>query len=171
MINQLRRILPALFAVVTACNAPVGSTPVVTEIPSGAVNVAWSNAGAVRVGHAYYSGFRQSARVVVDNDSEWRTLWSTYTANLGSPPPLPAIDFTSHEVIVAALGERNSGGYDIAISRIAATSDYLYVELTSTRPGSRCGTTAALTQPVDMVRIPREHPPVMFIEKVVVNEC
>lgn len=171
MIQQMRRLVPALLAALTACNSSTGNTPVITEIPVGAVNVDWNDAGALRVAHAYYSGFRQSARTVVDNDAEWRTVWSTYTANLGGPPPAPAIDFARYEVLVAALGERNSGGYDMTISRIASTNDYLYVELTLLRPGPRCGTTAALTQPVDMVRIPRQHPPVMFVEKPAQSDC
>ena len=170
MITQMRLLVPALVAALAACNAPAAITPV-TDIPSGAVNVDWNDAGAVRVAHAYYSGFRQAARTVVDNDAEWRTIWSTYTANVGTPPQAPAIDFARYEVIVAALGERNSGGYDMTISRIATSRDYLYVELISLRPGPRCGTTAALTQPVDMVRIPRRHPPVMFVEKSAETSC
>lgn len=170
MIRRMRPLVPALLAALVACNAPSAITPL-TDIPSGAVNVDWNDAGAVRIAHAYNSGFRESARTVIDNDADWRKIWSAYTANLGSPPPLPAVDFSHQEVLVAALGERNSGGYDMRISRIATSSDYLYVELTSTRPGPRCGTTAALTQPVDVVRIPRQHPPVMFIEKSAQIDC
>ena len=170
MISQTRRLIPAFLAALAACNAPSGITPL-ADIPSGAVNVEWNDAGAVRLAHAYNSGFEQSARTVVDNDADWQKAWSLYTANLGSPPPLPPIDFARYEVILAALGERNSGGYDMRISRLAMSSDFLYVELTSTRPGPRCGVTAALTQPVDMVRIPRQHPPVMFIEKPVERDC
>ena len=170
LIRHMREFVPVLLTALVACNAPSVITPV-TDIPSGAVNVDWNDAGAVRVAHAYNSGFRQSARTVIDNDADWRATWATYTANLGTPPSLPAVDFTRQEVIVAALGERNSGGYDISISRIATSSDYLYVELTSLRPGPRCGVTAALTQPVDMVRIPRQHPPVTFTEKSAQHDC
>ena len=170
MFSQTRRLIPALLSAVAACNAPSGITPL-SDIPSGAVNVEWNDAGAVRLAHAYNSGFRQSVRTVIDNDADWRSAWSMYTAGLGSPPPAPAVDFARYEVIVAALGERNSGGYDMRISRLAMSSDFLYVELTSTRPGPRCFVTAALTQPVDMVRIPRQHPPVMFIEKSVEQDC
>ena len=170
MIRHMRALVPALVVALAACQVPTGNPPV-TEIPSSAVAVDWNDAGAVRVAHAYYSGFRQPLRTIVDNDAEWRATWATYTAGLSPAPPAPAIDFARYDVIVAALGERNSGGYDMTISRIARTSDYLYVELSSRRPGPRCLTTAALTQPVDLVRIPRLHPPVMFIEKSVQNDC
>ena len=170
MITRMRRLVPALFAVLTACNAPtVGAH--LTEIPAGAIHVDWNDGGAVRIAHDYYTGIRQTLVTVIEKDADWRAIWSTYNANRGDPPPAPAIDFTRYEVIVAALGERTSGGYDMTISRIATSSDYLYVELTSTSPGPRCGTTAALTQPVDMVRIPRQHPPVMFIEKRMQRDC
>lgn len=170
MIMRMRPLVAALLAALVGCNAPTVGTRV-TEIPSGAVDVSWNDAGAVRVSHAYYSGIRQSVQTVISNDGDWRSIWATYTANQGTPPAAPAIDFSRHEVIVAALGERTSGGYDITVSRIATAGDYLYVELTSTRPGSRCGVTAALTQPVDMVRIPRQHPPVMFVEKMAQHDC
>ena len=171
MINdKMRRLVPVLLAALIGCsNTPTGIR--LNEIPAGAVNVAWNDAGAVRVSHAYYSGIRQSVQTVISNDGDWRAIWATYTANQGTPPAAPAIDFSRHEVLVAALGERSSGGYDITVSRIATAGDYLYVELTSTRPGSRCGVTAALTQPVDMVRIPRQHPPVMFVEKMAQHDC
>jgi hypothetical protein len=170
MITQMRRLVPALVAGLTACSGPSAVTPA-TDVPSGATNVEWNDASTVHLAHAYNSGFRQPVRTIVDNDADWRATWSTFTANLGSPPPLPEVDFAREQVIVTALGERNSGGYDISISRNAATSDDLSVEVTSTRPGPRCGVTAALTQPVDMVRIPRQHPPVMFTEKSAQHDC
>jgi len=168
--TQMRRLVPVLVAALAACNAPSVVTPV-TDIPSGAVNVDWNDAGAVRVAHGYYSGFKQSVQTVVTNDADWRAIWSTYTVNLGTPPQLPAIDFSRYQVVVAALGQRSSGGYDISISRIASSNDYLFVEITARSPGPRCGTTAALSQPVDMVRIPRQHPPVMFVEKSAETSC
>ena len=170
MITQMRRLVPALVAVLAACSGPSGVTPV-ADASSGAINVDWNDANVVHLAHAYNSVFRQPVRALVENDADWRATWSTFTANLGSPPPLPAVDFAREQVIVTALGERNSGGYDISISRIALTSDNLSVEVTSTRPGPRCGVTAALTQPVDMVRIPRQHPPVVFTEKSAQIDC
>ena len=169
MIRQMYRLAPILLAACAACGSPTASVPAAT-IPSGAVDVAWNDAGAVRIAHSYYSGLRQPARTIVDNDAAWRTIWATYTANSGNPP-VPAVDFTRYDVIVAALGERMTGGYDITVSRIAATNEYLYVEVTSVSPGPRCFTTQALTQPVDMVRIPRQHPPVVFVEKQVKQDC
>lgn len=170
MTRPMRLFVPLLLATLAGCAAPTGHTPV-TEIPAGATTVAWNDAGAVRIAHSYSSGFRQPVRTMVDNDADWQAMWRRYTANIGDPPPAPAIDFTRYEVLVAALGERNSGGYDMSIGRIASTNDYLYVVLVSTRPGSRCLATAALTQPVDIVRVPRRHLPVMFIEQSVQDDC
>ena len=170
MPRPLRLFVPVLLATLATCRQPMGNSPV-TETPAGAVNVAWNDAGAVRIAHSYNSGLRQSVRTVVGNDADWQAIWRMHAARLGGPPPAAAIDFTRYEVLVAALGERTSGGYDISIGRIASTSDHLYVELISTHPSLACGVTAALTQPVDMVRIPRAHPPVMFIEQSAQLEC
>src|SRR5512142_3381183 len=129
MIRQMCRLAPMLLAAAAACTAPTARMPV-AEIPSGAIDVAWNDAGAVRIAHSYYSGLRQPARTIVDNDADWRTIWPRYTANSMNPPAAPAIDFTRYDVIVAALGERTTGGYGIIVSRIAATTNYLYVEIT-----------------------------------------
>ena len=168
--RPMRLFVPVLLATLATCRAPMGNSPV-TAIPAGAIDVAWNDAGAVRIAHSYNSGLRQSVRTVIGNDADWQAVWRMYAARLGGPPPAPAIDFTRYEVLVAALGERTSGGYDISISRIASTSDHLYVELVSTRPSSACGVTAALTEPVDIVRIPRAHAPVMFIEQSAQLAC
>ena len=162
----------AIAAVCTAASCS-GAGPLLPEpdFPAGAVDIGWSDAGAGHVAHGYYSGFTNPARLVIDNAADFRTAWTQAYTGMSPTVNPPAIDFSRWSVIVVASGTHNTGGYDIAVTRLARTADYLYVEVTSTSPGSRCGTTQALTQPFDIVRIPRPPGPAVFVERTVVHDC
>jgi PrcB C-terminal len=165
-----RAFILAFVATAAACT---GGGPLVPDptIPPGAVDVGWSDAGAGHIAQGYYSGYVEPARLVIDNDADWRAAWTK--AYIGVSPTVnpPAIDFSRWSVILVALGNRNTGGYSIAVTRLARTPDYLYAEVTSVSPGSHCGTTQALTQPFDIVRIPKPPGPVVFVEHATVFEC
>ena len=171
-VSAARRALVAALvsAIAAACT---GGGPLVPQpdIPAGAVDVAWSDAGAGHISHGYLSGYVSPARLVIDNDADWRAAWTKAYIGLSPAPNPPAIDFSRWSVILVALGNRNTGGYNIAVTRLATTPDYLYAEVTSTSPGSRCGTTQALTQPYDIVRIPKPPGPVVFVERSTTFEC
>ena len=160
----------ALTISVAACH---GTNPAFPDphVPLGAVDVGWNDSGAGHVAHGYYSGFASPARLVIDNDADWRAAWAQAYAPMGQPPAAPAIDFAHSRVIVVALGTRGTGGYDITINRLATSDGNLYAEVMSTSPGSRCGTTQALTQPFDIVRVPRSSGPVVFVELSATNDC
>jgi hypothetical protein len=74
-------------------------------------------------------------------------------------------------VVVAALGQRNSGGYTIRVDSALTTIDGLTVWITTTDPGSHCLTTAALTQPVDIASLPRIDGAVRFVDVHSVVDC
>ena len=66
----------------------------------------------------------------------------------------PQVDFSRDLVIAVASGERIDGGHDIVVQRVQRTGGELRIEVLETRPGQGCMTTAALTQPVDVVMVP-----------------
>jgi hypothetical protein len=66
----------------------------------------------------------------------------------------PAVDFNRDVVIVAAAGQRPTGGHEIAVTRVTQTQGGLTVEVVERAPGPNCMTTASLTQPVDIVIVP-----------------
>lgn len=170
MLNQIRGFVPALLVALLGCsNVSIGAPSL--DIPVGAIDLGWGSTGAEHIAKGYYSGLGAAERTVIEDQSAWAAAWAKLSANTRPAPPAPMIDFARYSVILVALGERGTGGYSIEVTRLASTSDYLYAEVTSTSPGSRCGTTQALTQPYDIVRIPRAHPPVVFTERSVTNEC
>ena len=121
---------------------------------------------------AYNTGLVQPARLVVRDTETWRSTWNKIYEGHSPVPPLPEIDFSKEAIIVAALGQRGSGGYSIIFDSASPNAaGGLDVVVRSISPGSNCGTTAALTQPADVARIPSGYASVRFIEKAEVMNC
>ncbi len=160
----------ALLGVLAACVTEKTTVPLL-EIPAGAVDMSWSDAGAARILKRSYSGYSKPARLLIDDDAAWAQAWATLDISLSPASPRPAVDFAHYSVIIAAQGSHGTGGFGIEVTRLAASSEFLYAEVTSTSPGARCFTTQAFTEPVDVIRIPKPHLPLMFVEHSVVSQC
>ena len=119
----------------------------------------------------YNSGFVESARLVVRSDAEWRAAWAKVYEGVSPQPGRPAIAFSREMVLVAALGQRSSGGYGIVVEGVYDGGGELRVLVRKVSPGRNCVVTAALTEPVDAVRVPRSAMPVRWVEKEEVHDC
>lgn len=96
-------------------------------------------------------GPAEARQGVVPTAAEWEALW----AGAGGGAPLPEVDFTREEVIVAAAGTRPSGGHEIEVESVRDAGSRRVVVVRETAPGSGCMNTQALTQPADFVAVPR----------------
>jgi hypothetical protein len=119
----------------------------------------------------YTSAIREPRTLVVRSQAEWVGQWARITANRGPLPAAPAVDWSREMLLMAAMGSRPTGGYAITIDRVIETSRTLDVYIVRSSPGSRCGVTAALTSPVDIVRVARSNKDVRWYPRDVVNEC
>jgi hypothetical protein len=119
---------------------------------------------------ASYSGFDQPARLVVRDAAAWQAFWEQMYVGYLPQPPLPAVDFSNQMVIAAAMGKRSSGGFTISIENVSPGAEVL-VKVVSTSPGPCCGRTLAVTQPVDVVVVPRSDAPVRFEERAETRDC
>jgi protease stability complex PrcB-like protein len=146
-----------------ACSSP--------SSPDGQAPLAVTRLGPETASFTYYSGMRQSQRLVVRDQATWQQTWSTIWSNTSAVPALPAVDFDREMVIVAALGERTSGGFSILVDRVTESGNGLTVSVRSVSPGSSCIVTLALTQPVDIVRVTRRDGMVSFTETTAVQNC
>jgi hypothetical protein len=117
------------------------------------------------------SGISDSLRVVIRDAASWRKIWERIHSPFSPTPPLPEIDFSLQLVLVVALGERPTGGYGIIVDRAYQRDDRVEVIVRKQTPGKACGTTQAITQPVDIVRIPRTKRVLVFRETEVVHQC
>jgi hypothetical protein len=120
-----------------------------------------------RIGRWVSSGIRGERRLVIRDQATWAHFWSELGAGVR-----PEVNFSRDLVIAVALGQRSSGGHDIAVQRVTRTGGQLRISVVETSPGPGCMTTAALTQPVDVVMV--EAAGVTgwsFIDTEVVGEC
>jgi len=120
---------------------------------------------------AYYSGMKDPAQVVVRTQAEWAQVWSAVWGGSSPVPPLPQVDFEREVVVAAALGTRATGGFSIFVDGAYQREGFVEVVIHKVSPGSRCATTQALTQPVDLARIAIAGQPVQFSERASVHDC
>jgi hypothetical protein len=102
-----------------------------------------------RIGRWVSSGIRGARRLVIRDPATWAHFWSELGAGVR-----PDVDFRNDLVIAVAAGERPSGGHDIEVRQVGRAGGQLRIEVLETYPSTGCMTTAALTQPVDVVMVP-----------------
>lgn len=119
----------------------------------------------------YNSGLAERERLVVRDRAAWQDLWRRIWSGRSPVPPAPDIDFTRDMVVVVALGERPTGGHGILVDSAQQRSNGLTVVVRTIAPGRGCMLTQALTQPVDIARLPRHDGPVEFEDRAETRDC
>ena len=117
------------------------------------------------------SGFREPARVVIDNQQAWRSFWESYEAGRFPKTDPPSVDFERNRVIAGMMGERNTGGYAISIAGVFESDDRTIVRVLESSPGRDCAVIQAVTSPVSAATIPRSTLPVEFVDAGVTAPC
>lgn len=120
---------------------------------------------------SYNSGITESQRLVVRDQATWQQVWNDVYKFTFPAPALPAVDFTREMIVVAALGQRPTGGYSIFIDGATETATGVTVNVRSVSPGSSCAVTLALTNPVDIARVSRREAAVSFAETAATQNC
>lgn len=109
----------------------------------------------VDAGEQSGAGGQEASLFVLRAEDDWREFWSLHQSHTLPPPEPPEVDFEGEMVIAAVDGGQPSGGYSFEIDAIAEAHGRLVVDVTRRVPGEGCITTAALTQPYHIVRVPR----------------
>jgi protease stability complex PrcB-like protein len=120
---------------------------------------------------SYNSGMTEPQRLVVRDQATWQQTWDSIHRFTFPVPALPAVDFSRDMVIVAALGQKPTGGFSIFVDGAMETARGVTVNVRSVSPGASCGVTAALTQPLDIARVTRRDGAVSFSESTTVQSC
>jgi hypothetical protein len=116
------------------------------------------------------SGLTDSLRLVLRSQTELTEVWGRIWQ--GAPAiAAPSVNFERDMVVVAALGQRMSGGYGIFIDSVYTLPDAVEIVIRKTRPGNGCMSAGVLTAPVDAALIPLTSLPLRFREKSVAIDC
>jgi hypothetical protein len=157
-------------AIVCVCRAAFAASQP-AQPPTPRETIPLTRFAAQATAFVEYSGVGDSLRTVVRDSVEWRRMWAQINAPFIPRPSLPPVDFQREMVVVAAMGRQPGGGYDIIIERATEDSSGIEVLIRRTIPGERCPTSAAVTQPVDLARIPASNKPVRFREREQATTC
>lgn len=123
------------------------------------------------VATGYYSGIASERFEVIKDHSIFTGLWLDHAKGFSPAPAQPDIDFSRDMVIATFLGERATGGYHIAISGVEEQEESLVVSVKATLPGVNCVVTQALSQPYQIVTVPRSGKIVAFTMAVERVDC
>jgi hypothetical protein len=139
------------------------------RLPQGASRVPEDQVQVLAYEHS--SGIEERRRAVLRSEAEWADFWTQLHQGRSPVPERPPVDFAQAMVIVAAMGTRPTGGYDIEVEAVGRSGAAYHVIVRETAPGRNCMTTQALTQPVAALRVPRSDGTVSFIERSETERC
>lgn len=86
-------------------------------------------------------------------------------------PPLPAVDFSSHMVVVIGTGSHSVNGFSVRIDSAVVQDSVLTVYWASVGPGPGCIAGMGPSRPAAVVRFPRRAEPVRFESHVLRTRC
>jgi protease stability complex PrcB-like protein len=118
-----------------------------------------------------YAGVGDPMRAVIRDSTAWRELWERINRPFVPQPALPTVDFAREMIVVAALGSRPSAGFDVVIEGARQDSTGIQVSVRVATPASGCPVAAAMTQPIDLARLPASDLPVRFRDRDVLVPC
>lgn len=108
-----------------------------------------------------YSNLNEKQLLVIKDTEGLESIYK----NLSSVEEVPFIDWNQHQVVLLALGTKNTGGYSIEIDSVTKTKDAIqvYYKVTSPKPGDRA--TMALTAAYALYKIQnKQELPITFKE-------
>ena len=153
-----------------ACRHPAHS-PAGSGRVSAAGRIPITRFGDAPVPFARRSGFRTPLRRVVSDEAAWRATWSVLWLSQPSATPRPAVDFTRERVVVVALGERPTAAYGVVMDSAVAAPGRLTVWSHVVLSPAGCFGVDVVTQPVNLVRLPRVDGAIEFRDGPDVARC
>ncbi len=118
--------------------------------------------GPRSIAYGYHTGLKGPSQRVIRTAEEWYQLWIDHHSNVVPVPLPPKVDFTREMVLCVAIGQRPTGGYGVRITRTHLEGGELHVEVHETRPPQGAIVPMVLSQPYEMVRVPRFDGAVVF---------
>ncbi len=117
-----------------------------------------------------HGGISQRSRLVIRTRDEFTKLWTQLLGTSSYRPPPPEVDFSREMLVVAAMGEQPSSGYEIVIDGACEVDNRVEVFVRS-MSFAKCAMQAmVVTAPVDIVRLPQTQLPVVF-QETEVSDC
>jgi hypothetical protein len=112
-----------------------------------------------RVAKGDMSGIETMRQVTVRTAAEWQKLWKEHAPD----EKLPVVDFNTNMVVGIFLGSKPSAGYQVEIVSVRPEGTDVVVEYAQKQPGRGMMSAQMLTEPYDLVVVPKHAGPVRFV--------
>lgn len=114
------------------------------------------------------TGYRDSVTMVVRDPATWGAVWRTANENQASVPPLPAVDFATHMVLVVGAGRMRPGD-QIRVDSLGVRGNAFIVVVRITE---ECQPFPADVYPLEIVKAPKHDREVLFdVRRVRGSQC
>ena len=85
------------------------------------------------------SGFHQAIQEAVRDSAQWSSVWAQAVSSyITRKPRLPAIDFSSHMVVVIGTGSHSVNGFEVRTDSAVVRDGVLTVYWSDVGPGPGC---------------------------------
>ena len=101
------------------------------------------------------SGIGLPGAHVARDAASWKALWADHARVLMPAPALPAVDFSSYVVVIAAGGSRPSAGYALSVQRVHPEDGKLVVDARESAPAAGSLQAQVVSSPYEIVLVPR----------------
>lgn len=119
-----------------------------------------------------HSTFNEPNNIVVRTQSHFEELWTEQLfAHRSSPPRMPEVNFEEEMVVVAIIGSRRTGGYNVTIAEAERTEDGARVGVIEEEPGPQCHVLQAMTSPFVVAKMTAVDGEITFEATVDTRSC
>jgi|SRR5699024_633584 len=110
---------------------------------------------------SYYSQFTEAQNLVVKSDAGLQFIYDRF----GTKETIPQINWNKNQVVLLAMGQRNTGGYSIAVDKVVYGESEIMVYYMTNGPKAGDRVTQALTAPYTLLTIANKKDlPIVFKE-------
>jgi len=169
--HACRGTLPLLlcFAMAAGCDDSVRDLADPPDpVPEAAVRM---EAQPIDEATVTFSRIEDRRRLLIDDETAWAEFWAEFHGAVTPMPPLPQVDFSTHVIVAATMGQRSSGGFSIEVADVYEADGTLYPVVVEVSPGPSCVATTVITAPAVAVRVERAGTGVSFVERTEVATC
>jgi len=157
-----KNITPMMFAVCVLVAVSCGASPTAPAqiLPVTAIASFDEDGGT----------FAAEAMLAIRDLATWQNLWTQLNTGRLPQLPLPAVDFTTEMLVVAAMGVKPTTGFQISVAGANEQQGRVTVDILETIPGL-CVTGQVLTAPVVVSKLPLRPSAVAFSVTRKVRDC
>lgn len=105
---------------------------------------------------------KQEIALEINSEKEWEDVWSSIFKASSVGVPLTDVNFEKETVFAVFLGEKNTGGHSVSITKIYESDNQVEVKISAKKPGPGSIVTESFTYPYVIVKTKKINKPASF---------